>query len=28
LARALPAGGRLVTLELDPHHAEVDVGAQ
>jgi len=23
LARALPAGGRLVTLELDPHHAEV-----
>jgi predicted O-methyltransferase YrrM len=23
LARALPAEGRLVTLELDPHHAEV-----
>jgi predicted O-methyltransferase YrrM len=23
LARALPDGGRLVTLELDPHHAEV-----
>ncbi len=23
LARALPAGGRLVTLELDPDHAEV-----
>jgi predicted O-methyltransferase YrrM len=23
LARALPAGGRLVTLEADPHHAEV-----
>src|SRR5262245_6411800 len=23
LARALPAGGRLVTLESDPHHAEV-----
>jgi predicted O-methyltransferase YrrM len=23
LARALPEGGRLVTLELDPHHAEV-----
>jgi predicted O-methyltransferase YrrM len=23
LARALPAGGRLVTLEIDPHHAEV-----
>jgi predicted O-methyltransferase YrrM len=23
LARALPAGGRLVTLEFDPHHAEV-----
>jgi len=23
LARALPAGGRVVTLELDPHHAEV-----
>lgn len=23
LARALPAGGRLVTLELDPHHADV-----
>jgi len=23
LARALPAGGRLVTVELSPHHAEV-----
>jgi predicted O-methyltransferase YrrM len=23
LARALPADGRLVTLEIDPHHAEV-----
>jgi predicted O-methyltransferase YrrM len=23
LARALPEGGRLITLELDPHHAEV-----
>ena len=23
LARALPAGGKLITLELDPHHAEV-----
>ena len=23
LARALPAGGNLVTLEIDPHHAEV-----
>ncbi|MEK8126560.1 O-methyltransferase [Paenibacillus filicis] len=23
LARALPAGGQLVTLELDPHHARV-----
>jgi predicted O-methyltransferase YrrM len=23
LARALPAGGKLVTLELDPHHADV-----
>ena len=23
LARALPTGGRLVTLEADPHHAEV-----
>jgi predicted O-methyltransferase YrrM len=23
LARALPVGGRLVTLEIDPHHAEV-----
>jgi predicted O-methyltransferase YrrM len=23
LARALPAGGRLITLENDPHHAEV-----
>src|SRR3954465_10865472 len=26
LARALPAGGRLVTLEIDPHHAEVARG--
>lgn len=26
LARALPAGGRLVTLELDPRHAEVARG--
>ena len=26
LARALPEGGRLVTLELDPHHAEVARG--
>jgi predicted O-methyltransferase YrrM len=26
LARALPAGGRLVTLELEPHHAEVARG--
>jgi predicted O-methyltransferase YrrM len=26
MARALPAGGRLVTLELDPHHAEVARG--
>ena len=25
LARALPADGRLVTLELEPHHAEVAV---
>jgi predicted O-methyltransferase YrrM len=25
LARALPAGGRLVTCEVDPHHAEVAV---
>jgi predicted O-methyltransferase YrrM len=23
LARALPEGGRLITLEVDPHHAEV-----
>src|SRR6266545_6576124 len=23
LARALPEGGRLVSLEVDPHHAEV-----
>jgi predicted O-methyltransferase YrrM len=23
LARALPSGGRIVTLEFDPHHAEV-----
>ena len=23
LARALPPGGKLITLELDPHHAEV-----
>lgn len=23
LARALPAGGRLITLEVEPHHAEV-----
>jgi predicted O-methyltransferase YrrM len=23
LARALPAGGRLITLEADPHHAQV-----
>lgn len=26
LARALPADGRLITLEADPHHAEVAVG--
>src|SRR3954471_12736080 len=26
LARGLPAGGRLLTLELDPHHAEVARG--
>ena len=26
LARALPAGGRVVTLEIDPHHAEVARG--
>ena len=26
LARALPPGGRLVTLEADPHHAEVARG--
>ncbi|MES2753045.1 MAG: O-methyltransferase [Pseudomonadota bacterium] len=25
LARALPAGGRLVTLEVDPHHAAVAI---
>ena len=25
MARALPQGGRLVTLELDEHHAEVGV---
>ena len=25
-ARALPAGGRVVTLEIDPHHAEVARG--
>lgn len=23
LARSLPAGGRMITLEVDPHHAEV-----
>src|ERR1700739_3607535 len=23
LARPLPAGGRVVTLEIDPHHAEI-----
>ena len=23
MARALPAGGQIITLELDPHHAEV-----
>jgi caffeoyl-CoA O-methyltransferase len=23
LARALPAGGRLITLEINPHHAEI-----
>jgi predicted O-methyltransferase YrrM len=23
MARALPAGGRLVTLEIDPHHADI-----
>jgi len=27
LARALPEGGRLVTLELEPHHAEVARGS-
>ena len=27
LARALPADGRLVTLELDPHHAQVARGS-
>ena len=26
LARALPAGGKLITLELDPHHADVARG--
>jgi predicted O-methyltransferase YrrM len=26
LARALPSGGRLITLEADPHHAEVARG--
>lgn len=26
LARGLPAGGRLVTLEIDPHHAQVARG--
>jgi predicted O-methyltransferase YrrM len=26
LARALPAGGRLITLEVDPKHAEVAAG--
>ena len=26
LARALPADGKLITLEADPHHAEVAVG--
>ena len=26
LARALPEGGRLVTLEIDPHHAQVARG--
>ena len=26
LARALPVGGKLITLELDPHHAEVARG--
>src|SRR3982074_2424640 len=26
LARALPAGGRLITLEVDPKHAEVARG--
>lgn len=26
LARALPAGGRLTTLELDPHHAKIARG--
>jgi predicted O-methyltransferase YrrM len=26
LARALPAGGALITLEIDPHHAEVARG--
>lgn len=26
LARALPEGGRVVTLEIDPHHAEVARG--
>src|ERR1700686_263359 len=26
LARALPEGGRVVTLEIDPHHAEIARG--
>ena len=26
LARALPADGKLITLEADPHHAEVAIG--
>src|SRR3982751_2780912 len=26
MARGLPAGGRLVTLEIDPKHAEVAAG--
>jgi predicted O-methyltransferase YrrM len=26
LARALPADGKLITLEADPHHAEIAVG--
>ena len=28
LARALPEGGRVVTLELEPHHAEVAAANQ